>query len=46
MTEFGRRAAENSGLGTDHGRAGVMFLLGGGIDGGKVYAKWHGLARG
>ncbi len=44
MTEFGRRVAENSGLGTDHGRAGVMFLLGGGINGGKVYAKWHGLA--
>jgi uncharacterized protein (DUF1501 family) len=43
MTEFGRRVAENSGLGTDHGRAGVMFLLGGGIKGGKVYAKWPGL---
>lgn len=43
MTEFGRRVAENSGLGTDHGRAGVMFLLGGGIKGGKVYAQWQGL---
>ncbi len=44
MTEFGRRAAENSGFGTDHGRAGVMFLLGGGIKGGKVYTKWPGLS--
>ena len=27
MSEFGRRAAENSGLGTDHGRAGAMLVL-------------------
>ncbi len=45
MTEFGRRVAENSGLGTDHGRAGVMFLMGGGIAGGKVYARWPGLSE-
>lgn len=44
MTEFGRRAYENSGLGTDHGRASCMLLLGGGVAGGKVYAKWPGLA--
>jgi uncharacterized protein (DUF1501 family) len=43
MTEFGRRAYENSGLGTDHGRAGCMLLLGGGVAGGKVYAAWPGL---
>lgn len=43
MTEFGRRAQENSGLGTDHGRASAMFLLGGGVNGGKVYGKWPGL---
>jgi uncharacterized protein (DUF1501 family) len=43
MTEFGRRVRENSGLGTDHGRAGVMLVLGGGIRGGKVYARWQGL---
>lgn len=43
QTEFGRRLAENSGLGTDHGRASVMFLLGGGVRGGKVYADWPGL---
>ena len=45
MTEFGRRVHENSGLGTDHGRAGAMLVLGGGIRGGKVYADWHGLSE-
>lgn len=44
QTEFGRRLQENAGLGTDHGRASVMFLLGGGFKGGKVYGKWPGLA--
>lgn len=43
MTEFGRRVRENSGLGTDHGRAGVMLLLGGKVRGGKVYTHWPGL---
>jgi uncharacterized protein (DUF1501 family) len=44
MTEFGRRAYENSGMGTDHGRASCMFLLGGGVAGGRVCAQWPGLA--
>lgn len=44
MTEFGRRAYENSGLGTDHGRATFMLVMGGGIAGGKVYARWPGLS--
>jgi uncharacterized protein (DUF1501 family) len=43
MTEFGRRVPENSGLGTDHGRASAMLLIGGNVNGGKVYAKWPGL---
>ncbi|HVF85499.1 MAG TPA: DUF1501 domain-containing protein [Abditibacteriaceae bacterium] len=43
MTEFGRRLQENSGLGTDHGRGGVMMLLGGGVRGGHVFARWPGL---
>jgi uncharacterized protein (DUF1501 family) len=43
MTEFGRRLAENSGLGTDHGRASFMLLMGGGTKGGQVHAKWPGL---
>ncbi|MDE2125649.1 MAG: DUF1501 domain-containing protein [Armatimonadetes bacterium] len=44
MTEFGRRAYENSGLGTDHGRASFMFLLSGAVKGGRVVADWPGLA--
>ena len=46
MTEFGRRAGENFSLGTDHGRASCMFLLGGGIAGGKVASDWPGLKPG
>lgn len=43
MTEFGRRVRENSALGTDHGRGSVMFVLGGGHQGGKIHADWPGL---
>ncbi len=43
MTEFGRRASENSGLGTDHGRASSWLLMGAGIKGNRVYGKWPGL---
>ena len=34
FSEFGRRAAENANLGTDHGTANVMFALGNGVKGG------------
>lgn len=50
MTEFGRRVAENSAFGTDHGRGSVMFVLGGGVKGGRVFGEegragqWRGLA--
>lgn len=43
MTEFGRRVAENTAFGTDHGRGGAMFVLGGGISGGRVIGDWPGL---
>ncbi|MGC6426434.1 MAG: DUF1501 domain-containing protein [Akkermansiaceae bacterium] len=33
MTEFGRRVAENSSFGTDHGRGGSMFILSAGNGG-------------
>ncbi|HNQ73842.1 MAG TPA: DUF1501 domain-containing protein [Verrucomicrobiota bacterium] len=45
MTEFGRRVEENSAFGTDHGRGSVMFVLGGGIKGGRVLGTWPGLSR-
>ncbi len=45
VTEFGRRAYENSALGTDHGSGSVCLLLGGGIVGGRVHGRWPGLAR-
>ena len=45
MSEFGRTARENGSGGTDHGKANVMFLLGGSVKGGKVYGDWPGLAR-
>ncbi|HEY0512595.1 MAG TPA: DUF1501 domain-containing protein [Thermoanaerobaculia bacterium] len=44
MSEFGRRVKENASGGTDHGHGNCMFLLGGGIAGGKVYGTWPGLA--
>jgi uncharacterized protein (DUF1501 family) len=44
MSEFGRRAYENGSDGTDHGHGNVMFVAGGGINGGRVYGDWPGLA--
>lgn len=43
MSEFGRRVHENAAAGTDHGRGGVMLVLGGGVQGG-VRGTWPGLA--
>ena len=45
MSEFGRRAAENRGGGTDHDHGNVMFMIGKNIYGGKVYGQWPRLAR-
>jgi uncharacterized protein (DUF1501 family) len=44
MTEFGRRIQENASGGTDHGTASFMFLMGGGVNGGRVYGSWPTLA--
>ncbi len=43
MTEFGRRFQENANQGTDHGAASGMLVLGGGVNGGKLYGTWPGL---
>jgi uncharacterized protein (DUF1501 family) len=44
MSEFGRRLHENASGGTDHGHGNCMFLLGGAVNGGRVYGRWPGLA--
>ncbi|CAM2891978.1 DUF1501 domain-containing protein [Actinomyces slackii] len=36
MSEFGRRVAENGSGGLDHGQGNTMFVLGGGVKGGRV----------
>ncbi|HEV3077730.1 MAG TPA: DUF1501 domain-containing protein [Thermoanaerobaculia bacterium] len=46
MSEFGRRVLENASGGTDHGHGNSMLVLGGGVNGGKVYGTWPGLAPG
>jgi uncharacterized protein (DUF1501 family) len=43
MSEFGRTARQNGSAGTDHGHAGALFVIGGGVKGGKVHGKWPGL---
>jgi uncharacterized protein (DUF1501 family) len=43
-SEFGRTARQNGSGGTDHGHAGSMFVVGGGVRGGRVYGRWPGLA--
>jgi uncharacterized protein (DUF1501 family) len=43
MSEFGRTVRENGTGGTDHGHGGVMFLLGGPVNGKKVLGHWPGL---
>lgn len=43
MTEFGRTVRENGNDGTDHGRGSGMFLIGGGVKGGRILGDWVGL---
>jgi uncharacterized protein (DUF1501 family) len=46
MSEFGRTARENGNRGTDHGHANCMFVVGGGVKGGRVYSRWPGMSDG
>ncbi len=42
-TEFGRVCKENGNAGADHGHGGAVWLLGGGLKGGKIFGDWTGL---
>jgi len=44
VSEFGRTVRENGNGGTDHGHGNVLWVLGGGIRGGRVYGDWPGLS--
>lgn len=44
ISEFGRTVHENGNRGTDHGHGNVIWLMGGPVNGGKVYGDWPGLA--
>jgi uncharacterized protein (DUF1501 family) len=39
-SEFGRTLTQNSNNGADHGWAGNYFVMGGGIDGGRILGKY------
>jgi uncharacterized protein (DUF1501 family) len=45
MSEFGRALHENGNGGTDHGHGNAMLVMGAGVKGGRVYARWPGLDR-
>jgi uncharacterized protein (DUF1501 family) len=45
-TEFGRTAAQNGSLGTDHGFAHCGIFLGGSVRGRRVHGGWPGLGPG
>jgi len=45
MSEFGRTVEENGTGGTDHGHGSMMMVLGGAVEGGKIYGQWPGLEK-
>jgi uncharacterized protein (DUF1501 family) len=44
ISEFGRRVGQNGSGGLDHGHGNAVLVMGGGVNGGKVYGRWPGLA--
>jgi uncharacterized protein (DUF1501 family) len=45
MSEFGRRLKANESGGTDHGHGNLMLVLGPGLNGGRCFGTWPGLAN-
>ncbi len=43
VSEFGRTLRQNGTGGTDHGHGNAMWVLGGGIAGGRMHGRWPGL---
>ena len=46
VSEFGRTAAQNGSLGTDHGFGNAMIAMGPNINGGQVLTQWPGMNPG
>ncbi len=46
QSEFGRRVRENANRGTDHGSGNPMLVLGGRVQGGRLYGSFGGLQDG
>lgn len=44
ISEFGRTVRENGNGGTDHGHGNAIWVMGGPVQGGRVYGEWPGLA--
>jgi uncharacterized protein (DUF1501 family) len=44
ISEFGRTVHENGDGGTDHGHGNAIWVMGGGVQGGRIYGDWPGLA--
>lgn len=45
QTDFGRRVRENGNRGTDHGTGQAMMVVGGNVNGGKVYGSFPGITN-
>lgn len=43
QSEFGRRVRQNGSRGTDHGYGNPLLVLGGAVNGRKLYGSWKGL---